>query len=749
MTTGILHDQKMEKQIEKQMGCMTGIFHLFDRHHILNGKRLTDTKHLPPAPADDSTPVSEKSVGSPGVSRDLEKSNQTRAMTSPSQYRSKAYPVMELRSSTREVVTPVNSTLPLPIFELKDGTRSSWKFYKDTPRLSLDSRAFTDAKGSLYPKEIPTNTDSNDQRRSPSVIARLMGLEPLLPHSNPEPVKKTELRRSAFESRASRDFLQYRSIDGNNFQPKQQNQSHNVLRNSAETETTTASLNVRKADPKEYATRNSKPESTKPSYRGGGASWKAPRQRKSEEFFPEPNEAVTICREIEKRLKRRVIDDQSKDLESVKQILEILQLKGLLRSPSHQISYESPIVLMRPSQSPVSPIILRLRNDSPQPGFSSRAGVRRSLNYACECSPTTIPRREQPESGRKVRNQTVIRNSRSPTRRENNTRSPNSPSRRASPVHSPKLSQKRNGSNQTITTPSPRNKKPTAEIDPNEKIVSVTEDGSSSVSEISVRSPSQTETERSKMEEYKGGRSLPERCDKLLHSTAEMTATELQPSPVSVLDKYESSSPSPVMKRSIDFKDHLGESEEEIWSRTNSPIQSNCDDESDDCDFVYVSEILRVSSYLPDDSDTFILLEKKQYLQGNDTSEVSRLHRKQIFDTVTEILHRNRQFPRSKVLSWSNSIAGKPSRSQIWSEFQRIRERDSAEGLLEMICGVLQRDLAGDAINGWGCCHVETSETVLDIERLIFRDLVGEAIEDLAVFSGNSRASAPSRKPFF
>ena len=56
------------------------------------------------------------------------------------------------------------------------------------------------------------------------------------------------------------------------------------------------------------------------------------------------------------------------------------------------------------------------------------------------------------------------------------------------------------------------------------------------------------------MEEHKGGRSLPEKCDKLLHSTAEMTATELQPSPVSVLDKYESSSPSPVMKRSIDFK---------------------------------------------------------------------------------------------------------------------------------------------------------------------------------------------------
>lgn len=59
------------------------------------------------------------------------------------------------------------------------------------------------------------------------------------------------------------------------------------------------------------------------------------------------------------------------------------------------------------------------------------------------------------------------------------------------------------------------------------------------------------------MEEYKEGRSLLERCDKLLHSIAEITASELQPSPVSVLDSSfykDESSPSPVMKRSIDFK---------------------------------------------------------------------------------------------------------------------------------------------------------------------------------------------------
>lgn len=65
--------------------------------------------------------------------------------------------------------------------------------------------------------------------------------------------------------------------------------------------------------------------------------------------------------------------------------------------------------------------------------------------------------------------------------------------------------------------------------------------------------------QRSRLEEYKEGRNLLERCDKLLHSIAEITAPELQqPSPVSVLDssfyKDESSSPPPIMKRCIDYK---------------------------------------------------------------------------------------------------------------------------------------------------------------------------------------------------
>lgn len=47
MTTGIVHDQNLEKHIEKQMGCMAGFLQIFDRNQILAGKRLYSTKRLP------------------------------------------------------------------------------------------------------------------------------------------------------------------------------------------------------------------------------------------------------------------------------------------------------------------------------------------------------------------------------------------------------------------------------------------------------------------------------------------------------------------------------------------------------------------------------------------------------------------------------------------------------------------------------------------------------------------------------
>ncbi|KAJ7972731.1 protein LONGIFOLIA 1 [Quillaja saponaria] len=325
--------------------------------------------------------------------------------------------------------------------------------------------------------------------------------------------------------------------------------------------------------------------------------------------------------------------------------------------------------------------------------------------------------------------------------------------RRISPVQSPKVSSRRIVLEQQVANRSPRMRKPTAEIYyKEEKVFAPAEDESSTISESSISTCSQTDIDhRLKAEEYNEGRNLLERCDKLLHSIAEITTTELQPSPVSVLDssfyKDESSSPSPVLKRSIDYKDQAVQSEDDNWSLAMSSIEAKSEEMSEDCDYIYVSEILRASNFLPqDDSDLFLLLEKQQYLKGKETCKGSRLERRLIFDTINEILNRNRQLP-----PWKAVSMGGGQTSLIWSEFQRIRERDESEDLLEVICGVLRKDLAEDAIHGWGNCPIEMGDTVLDIERLIFKDLIGEAIGDLAAFGGqfNNKVSALRRKLVF
>ncbi|KAL2238818.1 UNVERIFIED_CONTAM: hypothetical protein Sindi_1073500, partial [Sesamum indicum] len=606
MSTGLVEEHNLEKQIKKQMGCMAGFLQLFDRHQILSGRSLYSAKRLPSSPVGDTTSDSEKSApASPAISREYGKPKQSYS-AAPSPESTKQPQTAELRSPVAEAVAelPPKSPLPLPIFELKEGTKSSWKFCKEAPRLSLDSRATTDAKGGLHPKEIRTGSstanrcdsiasDANDesqQHRSPSVIARLMGLEPLPDSSSFEPENKPELRRSASESRVSRDLFHSRFIaEESNFSSKHPIQPHsgpfnNVMKDNAPGD-------AHYADPRNYLLKSvNKAEPPKGLNRGSfnsSSPRKASQHRKSffdsGDFFPEPKQSVSIYGEIESRLKMRGIEESSKDLDTLKQILEALQLKGLLhsRKPQNQVSHrnivydESPIVVMKPS----TPYNRRMGNDySPSNSRNQGRGIRCSYSYTGENSPSVSPRRD-----RSVQSPTRTGRSPSPTktsrcegnavgRRSNSLVKPkplsvetqrrtneSTVNRRVSPVHSPKLSSRRTGPDSTVNNRSPRSKKTTAEIQQKEKLTTVVaaEDESSSVSGSSITTS--TDTDRWKTEEYKEGRNLLERCDKLLHSIAEMTAADMQPSPVSVLDssfyKDESSTPSPVTtRRNIDCK---------------------------------------------------------------------------------------------------------------------------------------------------------------------------------------------------
>ncbi|KAG6403017.1 hypothetical protein SASPL_135232 [Salvia splendens] len=638
MSAGMVKEQSFEG---KQMGCITGFLQIFDRHYSAN--------RLPPSPVfDTTTSESEKSTpSSPAISIEFAK--------------------------------------PSPILE---GTKCSWKFGKEAPRLSLDSRATTDAKGTLHPKEIRTPADANDseQHRSPSVIARLMGLD--------SSCFEQELRRSASESRVSRDLF------------------HSRLTNFP---STADDNSPRFSDPINYLLKNaSKVDTPKPFNRG------APRLCKSffdsGDFFPETKQAVSIQAETENRLKLRGIEESSTDLETLKQILEALQLKGLLhsrkRSELHQIRNrnfvydDSPIVVMKPSRSPNStPFSQKISYDYFPPlgrNHTRGGGMRIGENSPRrDPNPAQTIRCPSPTTPNRTGGNAIGRRSNSvPKPKPLSVEMHSHETRQVSP--NPKLNPRRTGRKAPTSTGSQRN---------GDRRERKAEDESWSISGGSERCKSE-------------GLSLLERRDKLLHSIAEMTATEMQSSPVSVLDsslyKDKSSTPSPITtRRNINFKDECVGLDEEEWS---SEIVA-----SQDYDFMYVSDVVRASRYLTQESDCFLLLEKQQYLKGKDTGKVSRLQRKLIFDTVHEILDRNKRLPPWKVAS---SDQYWPSLEKVWSEFQRVRgrESDTAQDLFGIICGVLKKDLAGDGISGWEDCPLEMSEAILDIERLIFKDLIGEAI---------------------
>ncbi|KAI3984841.1 hypothetical protein MKX01_039458 [Papaver californicum] len=819
-TAGVIPDQK---QIQKQVGCMTGFLQLFDRQHIVTGKRLcSSTKRLSSTTSSsvDSSPQSEKSsIESPAFSKELQQSQPEMKKSTP-----------ELCSPAQEFSVPVEipvkiissspSPSPLPALDPKESLRTPWKL-REGPRLSLDSRATFDTKGSLYPKEIKSNgaifsstsrcesfesnnENENNQKRgggSPSVIARLMGLEGLPDSSGREPIKKVELTRSASESRVSKDF-QYRFIE-----PK-----HSEFSNSISKDNVVVTEDYRLKLLRTTADSVGKPkfEEQKVSNANGfctGLSWNnnhnsnqnqhQMQQRKmfydAQDFFPEPKQnGTTLYGEIEKRLKMRGIDEPEKDLETLKQILEALQLKGLLHSSSNRkqpverignrnfvfdrrfsSTEESPIVIMKPSRSSSSQFNSRNgrtgqeSTPSPTSNIRSRAnGINRNLNVSTDSG--RIMNRQENEL--QQRNSNGINNrkgrnsmSSSPDRNGSPARSPSSlarikplsietsrrgnnhnedQNRRSSPINSPRVSPRRGSGSDQFTSRSPRNNRK-SDSSPRERIsVRVIDDDSSAFSESSISTSSQFDfSERSKMEEYKDGRTLLERCDKLLHSIAEITSTEteLQPSPVSVLDSSfykDESSPSPIMRRArcIDFKDQSVNLEEDMLSGpVISPTRMKWEEniQSDDSDYTYISEILWVSECLSEDTDVFLLLEKQKY---KTSCQVSRVHRKLVHDTITEILDQKRQ-----LLPWKTvSSTRKPSVRQIWMEFRRIREKETTEDLFEIICGALKKDMVGDSIQGWVDCPLETSEAVLDIERLIFKDLIADMIKDLADSTGNN-----------
>lgn len=293
------------------------------------------------------------------------------------------------------------------LFEYRDAFRSSLKL-REAPRLSLDSRAYIDQRGCLYGEEIPNDKQllhanghphehpknnlqemGDDKRRSPSVVARLMGLE-VMPESNATS-KKAELRRSASESRINYDIRRSRCTEGNGgsqfissmnaknthdhrdvetaavsrqiFAPAKQqdsgafssskakksnqSQSHCDEDRGPETETLERMLLFPEGSIRGSPYLKQKAADQRPMQRypieaapwSHQESWQNYQQNgfQSQNMYPEHKRnsskgSDALYSEIEKKLKLRGLEETGKDLETLKQILEAMQLKSFLQS---------------------------------------------------------------------------------------------------------------------------------------------------------------------------------------------------------------------------------------------------------------------------------------------------------------------------------------------------------------------------------------------------------------------------------
>lgn len=266
--------------------------------------------------------------------------------------------------------------------------------------------------------------------------------------------------------------------------------------------------------------------------------------------------------------------------------------------------------------------------------------------------------------------------------------------------------------------------------------------------------------QRSKLEEEnsKSGRHLLERCDKLLSSIAAFTSTDMgdsQPSPVSVLDASfltDESSPSPSGKRLVVAPKSPNANLWHIEPNMDLSFDSDSDEpctvgsESDDQDYHYLCEFLRVSSRPCDLSKASELLKKR-----HQSSDATWQQRSVVYDAVKEIVENSRQVSPWDAFTGHLGPAPHTLKQHVWSGLQEIREPAVNFGdlvdLNEATCRAIEKDFSAD--RRWNEPSIEISDAVLQIERLVFKDLVADTIKELADVASMDHYTVPRRKLVF
>ncbi|TKY65078.1 LONGIFOLIA 1 protein [Spatholobus suberectus] len=248
-------------------------------------------------------------------------------------------------------------------------------------------------------------------------------------------------------------------------------------------------------------------------------------------------------------------------------------------------------------------------------------------------------------------------------------------------------------------------------------------------------------------------------------SKAETIVTAEQPSPVSVLDAafYREDPPSPVKKKS-DISKNLGEA-----LSTDDDSEANSVDNLQEIDWIdekfinfnnikdpghkYISEILLASGLLSGHSSSqifhspghlinpklFFALEqmktKKRHFDIEDSAKKiprimnpEQMQRKLIFDVVNDILVQKLILDSSSAL-WCqpNELAGTTLRGRQLLE-ELCTEIDQLQPQNRNVSLVHEDENLKHHHAIWTNCYNEMPNIVLDIERLIFKDLINEVV---------------------
>ncbi|XP_018485689.1 protein LONGIFOLIA 2 isoform X2 [Raphanus sativus] len=602
---------------------------------------------------------------------------------------------------------------------------------KETPRLSLDSRTSP-------PPQDPVTVASH-RRSSSSVVAKLMGLEVIADNFETEQRKGNLFCDSPRPpSRVEQPALQRsRSVDS-----------------------------IKKIQPASKFPMEPAPwKQMKAGYEAAAAA------------------APTVYGEIQKRLTQLEFKKAGKDLRALKHILEAMEKT----QTTHQ-----PVPAATTSPSPA------MKQKAALPNV--KVGNTRQTQKAASGKQNTMdltPRPGQQDSTKSTSpktlrsRQALVADSCSTAKSGRSQQKSVSPrferqSRPTTPKPEPCKIQRQLGRKQQTESVSPRRKPRCSFLQqPDDRLSNASSDLRSSRSDSNISLGSNV---TSKLRLERNCDFAPEQRNQSDFGTRQnrpdlkpLKVTVEQPSPVSVLDAAfdEDDSPSPVTVRkiSLSFKaeDDALRSEESMWINkptgvcrsillpenkdpTHDLLECYPDEDSNfkSGDHKYISEILLASGLLRDLEYTKIIIQLNQarvpinpglffFLEQNKASDMTLLdnrgrgfrqqqtnltetiRRKLIFDTVNEILAQRftaegctkPRFTANPATTMEKKLEAEQLLQTLCSEIDRLQENKSKCILEE---DIIWEDLQCQGMNMKG----ENPGIVLDIERMIFRDLVSE-----------------------